>query len=104
QADVCVWCAFGYPVLLANELTRLVNRADHQRLSRARRSRGAPARIPADSHWRTLHPPVTTPTHVPVVDVYAHVTPQRLQRAVLSGQMWHGMSPSDGNTARLLST
>lgn len=32
----------------------------------------------------------------PIVDVHAHVTPQRFQRAVLDGSLWHGMSPADG--------
>jgi aminocarboxymuconate-semialdehyde decarboxylase len=31
-----------------------------------------------------------------VVDVHAHVTPQRFQRAVLSGTDWFGMTPADG--------
>ena len=45
---------------------------------------------------------MTTSTPVPpVIDVHAHVTPQRFQRAVLSGQLWHGMSPSDGELDNL---
>ena len=44
---------------------------------------------------------MTTPTPAPVIDVHAHVTPQRFQRAVLSGQMWHGMGPSDGELSNL---
>jgi aminocarboxymuconate-semialdehyde decarboxylase len=31
-----------------------------------------------------------------VIDVHAHVTPQRFQRAVLAGQLWHGMGPEAG--------
>jgi aminocarboxymuconate-semialdehyde decarboxylase len=31
-----------------------------------------------------------------VIDVHAHVTPQRFQRAVLSGDDWHGMTAADG--------
>ena len=31
-----------------------------------------------------------------IVDVHAHVTPQRFQRAVLSGREWHGMTAEDG--------
>jgi aminocarboxymuconate-semialdehyde decarboxylase len=37
---------------------------------------------------------VTDPA--PIVDVHAHVTPQRFQKAVLAGSLWHGMSPADG--------
>lgn len=32
----------------------------------------------------------------PIVDVHVHVTPQRFQRAVLSGRDWHGMTAEDG--------
>jgi aminocarboxymuconate-semialdehyde decarboxylase len=32
----------------------------------------------------------------PVVDVHVHVTPQRFQRAVLSGRDWHGITAEDG--------
>jgi aminocarboxymuconate-semialdehyde decarboxylase len=32
----------------------------------------------------------------PIIDVHAHVTPQRFQRAVLSGADWFGMTPADG--------
>ena len=31
-----------------------------------------------------------------IFDVHAHVTPQRFQRAVLSGSDWFGMTPADG--------
>lgn len=31
-----------------------------------------------------------------VIDVHAHVTPQRFQRAVLAGEDWHGMTAADG--------
>ncbi len=31
-----------------------------------------------------------------VIDVHAHVTPQRFQRAVLSGSDWFGLTPADG--------
>ena len=44
---------------------------------------------------------MTTPTRSVVIDVHAHVTPQRFQRAVLAGQMWYGMSPSDGELDNL---
>jgi aminocarboxymuconate-semialdehyde decarboxylase len=33
---------------------------------------------------------------MPIIDVHAHVTPQRFQRAVLSGSDWFGMTPADG--------
>ncbi|OGD55720.1 hypothetical protein A3K81_04460 [Candidatus Bathyarchaeota archaeon RBG_13_60_20] len=32
----------------------------------------------------------------PIVDIHAHVTPQRFLRAVLSGRDWHGMTAEDG--------
>jgi aminocarboxymuconate-semialdehyde decarboxylase len=32
----------------------------------------------------------------PVIDVHAHVTPQRFQRAVLAGELWHGLGPDEG--------
>jgi hypothetical protein len=44
---------------------------------------------------------VTTSPPAPIIDVHAHVTPQRFQRAVLSGQMWHGMGPSAGELDNL---
>jgi aminocarboxymuconate-semialdehyde decarboxylase len=31
-----------------------------------------------------------------IVDVHAHVTPQRFQRAVLGGATWHGLGPDEG--------
>jgi aminocarboxymuconate-semialdehyde decarboxylase len=31
-----------------------------------------------------------------IIDVHAHVTPQRFQKAVLSGSDWHGMTAADG--------
>ncbi len=31
-----------------------------------------------------------------VIDVHAHVTPQRFQKAVLAGVDWHGLTPADG--------
>jgi aminocarboxymuconate-semialdehyde decarboxylase len=43
--------------------------------------------------------PVTRPSEaerLPIIDVHAHVTPQRFQRAVLSGSNWFGMTPADG--------
>jgi aminocarboxymuconate-semialdehyde decarboxylase len=36
------------------------------------------------------------PDAAPIVDVHAHVTPQRFQRAVLDGSDWYGMTPADG--------
>ena len=41
---------------------------------------------------------VSDPTVGPrrVVDVHAHLTPQRFQRAVLAGPDWHGMTAADG--------
>jgi aminocarboxymuconate-semialdehyde decarboxylase len=42
-----------------------------------------------------------TPTRGLVIDVHAHVTPQRFQRAVLAGHMWYGMGPSDGELDNL---
>ena len=32
----------------------------------------------------------------PIIDVHAHVTPQRFQRAVLAGDLWHGLGPDEG--------
>lgn len=32
----------------------------------------------------------------PIIDVHAHVTPQRFQRAVLAGDLWHGLGPNEG--------
>jgi aminocarboxymuconate-semialdehyde decarboxylase len=32
----------------------------------------------------------------PIIDVHAHVTPQRFQRAVLAGVTWHGLGPDEG--------
>ncbi|MGH8927953.1 MAG: amidohydrolase family protein [Acidimicrobiia bacterium] len=32
----------------------------------------------------------------PIIDVHAHVTPQRFQKAVLAGREWHGMTAADG--------
>ena len=31
-----------------------------------------------------------------IIDVHAHVTPQRFQRAVLAGHLWHGLGPDEG--------
>ncbi len=36
-----------------------------------------------------------------VIDVHAHVTPQRFQRAVLAGSDWHGLTPADGELENL---
>jgi aminocarboxymuconate-semialdehyde decarboxylase len=36
-----------------------------------------------------------------VIDVHAHVTPQRFQRAVLAGDDWHGMTIADGELDNL---
>jgi aminocarboxymuconate-semialdehyde decarboxylase len=36
-----------------------------------------------------------------VIDVHAHVTPQRFQRAVLGGSDWHGMTAADGELDNL---
>ena len=36
-----------------------------------------------------------------IVDVHAHVTPQRFQRAVLGGEDWHGMTAADGELDNL---
>ena len=45
---------------------------------------------------------MTTTTAVErIVDVHAHVTPQRFQRAVLSGSDWFGMTPADGELNNL---
>jgi aminocarboxymuconate-semialdehyde decarboxylase len=35
-------------------------------------------------------------TRGPIVDVHAHVTPQRFQQAVLAGNTWHGLGPDEG--------
>ena len=32
----------------------------------------------------------------PILDVHAHLTPQRFQQAVLAGETWHGMTAEDG--------
>ena len=37
----------------------------------------------------------------PVIDVHAHVTPQRFQRAVDAGDDWHGMTSADGELDNL---
>ncbi|HWE80011.1 MAG TPA: amidohydrolase family protein [Gaiellaceae bacterium] len=37
----------------------------------------------------------------PVIDVHCHLTPQCFQRAVLAGDLWHGMSPADGELSNL---
>jgi aminocarboxymuconate-semialdehyde decarboxylase len=37
----------------------------------------------------------------PVIDVHCHLTPQCFQRAVLAGELWHGMSPADGELDNL---
>ena len=36
-----------------------------------------------------------------VIDVHAHVTPQRFQKAVLAGADWHGLTPADGELDNL---
>ena len=36
-----------------------------------------------------------------VIDVHAHVTPQRFQKAVLAGSDWHGLTPADGELDNL---
>ena len=36
-----------------------------------------------------------------VIDVHAHVTPQRFQQAVLAGDHWHGMTAADGELDNL---
>ncbi|MGH2993619.1 MAG: amidohydrolase family protein, partial [Solirubrobacterales bacterium] len=36
-----------------------------------------------------------------VIDVHAHVTPQRFQRVVLGGDDWHGMTAADGELDNL---
>lgn len=36
-----------------------------------------------------------------VIDVHAHVTPQRFQRAVLAGKTWYGMGPDAGELDNL---
>jgi aminocarboxymuconate-semialdehyde decarboxylase len=36
-----------------------------------------------------------------IIDVHAHVTPQRFQRAVLSGSDWFGMTPADGELGNI---
>ncbi|TMC77673.1 MAG: amidohydrolase [Chloroflexi bacterium] len=36
-----------------------------------------------------------------VIDVHAHVTPQRFQKAVLSGSDWYGLTPADGELENL---
>lgn len=40
--------------------------------------------------------PVTDLAAGRVIDVHAHVTPQRFQRAVLAGESWYGMGPDAG--------
>ncbi len=37
----------------------------------------------------------------PVIDVHAHVTPQRFQQAVLAGDLWHGLGPDEGELDNL---
>jgi aminocarboxymuconate-semialdehyde decarboxylase len=37
----------------------------------------------------------------PIIDVHCHLTPQCFQRAVLGGELWHGMSPADGELDNL---
>jgi aminocarboxymuconate-semialdehyde decarboxylase len=37
----------------------------------------------------------------PVIDVHARVTPQRFQRTVLAGEMWHDMGPEEGELDNL---
>jgi aminocarboxymuconate-semialdehyde decarboxylase len=37
-----------------------------------------------------------------VIDVHAHVTPQRFQEVVLSGDHWHGMTADDGELDNLV--
>jgi aminocarboxymuconate-semialdehyde decarboxylase len=37
----------------------------------------------------------------PVIDVHCHLTPQCFQRAVLAGELWHNMSPADGELDNL---
>jgi aminocarboxymuconate-semialdehyde decarboxylase len=44
---------------------------------------------------------VTPAGREPVLDVHAHLTPQRFQRTVLDGQLWYGMGPSDGELDNL---
>ncbi len=41
------------------------------------------------------------PYRLPIIDVHAHVTPQRFQRAVLAGDDWHGMTSADGELDNL---
>jgi len=36
-----------------------------------------------------------------VIDVHAHVTPQRFQKAVLAGSDWYGLTPADGELDNL---
>lgn len=36
-----------------------------------------------------------------VIDVHAHVTPQRFQKVVLSGDDWYGLTPADGELDNL---
>ena len=45
--------------------------------------------------------PSSSPAGSKVIDVHAHVTPQRFQRAVLGGSLWHGMTPADGELDNL---
>ena len=37
-----------------------------------------------------------------VIDVHAHVTPQRFQEVVLAGDHWHGMTADDGELDNLV--
>jgi aminocarboxymuconate-semialdehyde decarboxylase len=37
----------------------------------------------------------------PVIDVHCHLTPQCFQRAVIAGELWHNMSPADGELDNL---
>ena len=39
--------------------------------------------------------------NAPLIDVHCHLTPQCFQRAVLGGELWHNMSPADGELDNL---
>jgi aminocarboxymuconate-semialdehyde decarboxylase len=40
-------------------------------------------------------------SRTPIVDVHCHLTPQCFQRTVLAGELWHGMTPADGELENL---
>ena len=41
---------------------------------------------------------------MPVIDIHAHLTPERFRRAVRSGGMWHGMTSDEGELGNPLNS